>query len=157
MVVWVGMVLIGSCIWVWHYLWGIRMCVLVGVGVGLWLSKDQAKCAVSLFQLPVDSDIELSTTFPVLCLPASCCHAGRQIYNELNLRNCNLMVSFIRVVMVMASLHSNRKLPKILCYTEVITQFLNPRWYKDWNPKHFQQASANGSGLQFQLLWGCGS
>ena len=54
------------------------------LGEGLWFSKAQAKPDVSLFQLPVNSDIELSTTFQVPCLPAHC-HAPYQIYNELNL------------------------------------------------------------------------
>lgn len=46
--------------------------MLKEMGVGIEVSKAQARVSGSLFLLPVDLDIELSATPPVSCLPA--CH-----------------------------------------------------------------------------------
>ena len=56
----------------WHYLREIRRCGLIGwsvsLGVGFGVSKAQA--CVSLFLLPLDSDIDLSASSPAWCLLA---------------------------------------------------------------------------------------
>jgi hypothetical protein len=52
----------------------------VSMGMGFEVSEDQARPTVSL--LPVDSNIELTSTVP--CLLA-CCHALYNDNNELNL------------------------------------------------------------------------
>lgn len=69
----------------------IRKCGLVGrslsLAEGFVASKAYAKLSVSLFQLPGDLDVKLSSASPATCVPA-CLHAPSCDDNGVNLRNC---------------------------------------------------------------------
>ena len=66
----------------------IRRCGLVGgtmtLGVGFELSKAYARPSGSVFLLPVDSDVDLTTASPAPCLP-TCRHVSYHEDNGLNL------------------------------------------------------------------------
>jgi hypothetical protein len=89
--------------------------------VSLWvdfeISKAQAQTQPSgcLFLLPADPDVELSGTSPAPCLPA-CFLASHHADNGLNLSIVSQpeLNVFIRVVVVMMSLHSNKKVSKTM-------------------------------------------
>jgi hypothetical protein len=68
----------------------------------------------------VDPVVELSTASPAPCLPAFH-HAFHPDDNGLNLTlsaSPGEMLSFLRVVVVMMPLHSNRTVTKIVTYVE---------------------------------------
>ena len=62
------------------------------------------------FWLPEDQDGELLAS-PAPCLPSGCHASHHDDDNRLNLQNCkpapNYMFAFLRVALVMVSLHSN--------------------------------------------------
>ena len=83
----------------------IRRCGRVGVGVTLLEGM-----GLSPFLLPADPDVDLSAPSPTPCLSV-CPHASYHDHNGLNMLKLwaspNEM-SFIRIALVMMSLHSNR-------------------------------------------------
>lgn len=84
----------------------------VWLEVGSEVKEAHAKSRVSLFLLPLDPDVELSTSLAP-CLPV-CHYALGRDHNELNLWNCKLtqLNSFIRLAMIMVSLCHNRTLDR---------------------------------------------
>lgn len=84
----------------------------VVVGVGVKVSKAQAKPSGSLFFLPSsDFNEELLVTSPVKCLPVSC-HDFYPDNTRLNLSNCKFseFFSFIKVYLVIMALYIYRTL-----------------------------------------------
>lgn len=83
--------------------------------VGL-VSKAQARPLDSLFLLPMDQDVELSSTSLIQYLPVYQ-HAPRHNKNGLNLRNYKISpvkYYLISIAVAMVCLHDNRTLTKTL-------------------------------------------
>ena len=94
---------------------GVALLGEVVTGGGLWdLRSSHHTQWGSHFLLPADPDVELSAAFPVPSLPA-CCHATHRDNNG-NPLTCKPVpmrcFPFIRAVMVMVSLRSNKTLTR---------------------------------------------
>ena len=79
--------------------------------MGFEALKAQARFRVTSFLLCANPDVELSATSPALCLPV-CRLVSHHDDSELNCKPVTIKCSFIRLAMVMVSLHSNRTLTK---------------------------------------------